>query len=236
VRSFIEQRLTPRGYRYGGRVIYTADGTFAKADYPGLRAIIVEAQGAGGGGGGAPTTGVDQWSAGAGGEGGGYATSLIPISDLDTSEAVTVGQGGAGGTTGSGGTGEASVFDTISGEVNGAGGDGGSGGVALAASRVDGATPGTSSQTNTGDLVIPGQYGQWGTNGETGINPIGRGGGGGHSHLGAGGPWSGANNAAGVAGRGYGGGGSGGNNNESQGTSRDGGPGADGVVIVHLLY
>jgi hypothetical protein len=205
-------------------VKYTASGSFTKATYPGLAAVIVECQGGGGAGGGAPTTAAGQSSYGQGGNAGGYAKSLILAADLDTSEAVTVGEGGTGaaGTTGSNGT--DSVFDTISGEVRGVGG---TGGAAIPAAATDAVTgPVSTISGGTGDLVVPGGVG--------GISvrqtATARGGNGGNSHLGAGGPAAGDTQNAG---QGYGAGGSGASRNPSLGQIA-GGAGAPGVVIVHI--
>ena len=116
------------GYVAGDPVYYDIGGSysFAKGDFPGAVAFRVQVQGAGGGGGGADITAAAQVSAGGGGGGGGYAESLVPVSDLDTSEALTVGAGGTGSAGASGTVGGDSVFDTIPGELRGVGGNGGS--------------------------------------------------------------------------------------------------------------
>src|SRR5690606_1045796 len=85
------------GYTYGGTVYFTSSGTFDKGDYPGLKAIMVEMVGGGGGAGGSAATGANQTAAAPGGGAGAYARSFILESDLASSEAVTVGTGGAGG-------------------------------------------------------------------------------------------------------------------------------------------
>lgn len=144
------------GLSLGGILYYTTPGadTFDKGDYPGLRAVIVECQGGGGGSGGAAATTGSQNAAGGGGHGGGYARSLILATDLDESEAVTVGARGAAAGAGgfNGGAGGDSIFDTISGEVRGVGGSGGVHVPLLAFPAL--ATPGgTAGAGGTGDVI-----------------------------------------------------------------------------------
>lgn len=118
-----------------GTLVYTANDTFTKADWPALRGIRVRAQAPGGGSGGCATTAAGQVSGGGNGGGGEYVENLfIPVSDLAATEAITVPQGGAGGAAGNnnGTAGADTVFDTISGEVRANGGGGGGGGAATA--------------------------------------------------------------------------------------------------------
>ena len=212
------------GYVPGPPIYFTASGNFVKANYPGLVAVIVECQGGGGGGGGSGTTGAGEASAGSGGGGGGYSRSLILVGDLDASEAVTVGAGGAPASVGND-----SVFDTISGEVRAKAGLGGtqSGNTTvhgLIAGGGAGGAPGTGILALAGGV---GGGGNWGAFGGAGF--------GGSSRLGAS-VSTGAINTNGVAGHLYGGGGSGSFNGASQGVARTGGAGAAGIVIVTPLY
>lgn len=221
------------GYLFGGTVEYTTSGTFSKdVLYRNLRAVKVKVQGGGGGGGSAATTGAGQMSIGGGGAGGGYAEAFILASDLAASEAVTVGAAGTGGTTGAGGAGGDSVFDTISGEVRGAGGGGGP--------RIAAATNGVSASTggagSGGDLNIDGQSVRCKfLVGQTLMGMDG-----GVSHLGKRVGVSGASNVGiaggGASGNSYGAGGGGGFNSASQGSTRNGGAGSQGIVIVELYY
>ena len=203
-------------YLFGGEVIFTSSGAFTKASYPGLRAIRVHVQGAGGGGGNAAANP----SMGSGGGGGGYARSWVLATDLDTSEAVTIGAAGTGGSTGVAATaGGDSIFDTISGEVRGVGGSAGA---------QDGGSF-TSGGGGTGDFVIPG--GQGGR-GSVSVN-LGLFGGGGDSFYGHGVGQS-QGGSSGQDGTGYGSGGSGGH--ASNATDRSGGNGRIGIVVVELFY
>ena len=224
------------GYAYGGTVYYTTSGTFDKGDYPGLRAVMVECQGGGQAGAGAQATDANTVAAGGGGTGGDYARSFILASDLDTSEAVTVGAGGVGASGAAGSDGTDSVFDTISGEVRAAGGNGTNPGLTAAGTTVlSYARGGLNNTGSVGDLVIPGELGETAiADGISNRMSFGRGG---RSHLGRGG--LGANplsaSQSGSPGDGYGGGGGGGANRRSQ-SAVAGGDGAPGIVIVHLYY
>ena len=203
---------TVETYRYVQTLYYTSSGTFVKADYPWLNAIRVKCQGAGGGGGAAN---VDN-TGGSGGGGGGYAEHFISdINSLAASENVTVGAGGAGGTTASGASGNPSSFGSAV-VCNG-------GAFGLVPTNPGGAG-GTISTNN--DFEVAGGIGGWGGNLVGGAIGLG-----GHSFLGFGG----ANviyGSSGNRGGGYGGGGSGGYRFPS--TTRVGGSGSDGIVIVEL--
>jgi hypothetical protein len=207
---------TPEGYCYADTVYYTSSDTFSKGDYPWLKAIKVKTQAGGGGGTGSGTAG----RTGGGGGGGEYAESFITdISSLSSSVSVTIGSGGNGGVGNSVGTdGGNSSFGSAVIAIGGKaaangyqpGGHGGSGG--------------------TGDLLVGGGGGQGGQrNGDLWHS----GGSGGDSHLGGGGKGgeymsSGQN---GSPGKEYGGGGGGASMVSG---SKNGGDGADGIVIVEL--
>src|SRR6266545_1626907 len=90
------------GYRFSQTVYYTANGTFAKASYPGLRAVRVRLVGGGGGSGGRAATAAGEATESGGGGGGGYCEKWISAAALGTSEAVTVGAGGTAGASGGG--------------------------------------------------------------------------------------------------------------------------------------
>jgi len=215
------------GYLYGGTLYYIADDTFDKADHPGLRAIKAKCQGAGGGASGCGTTAAGQCAMGFAGHGGGYAESFILVADLDTSEAITVGAGGAGGVGANAGTnGGDSIFDTISGEVRGVGGTGGLLQVATAAYV---ANNGNQTNGGTGDLVIYGEASARYLNPPVPYIQQGC-----RSHLGAGGV--GDVGANGGAGQGWGGGGGSTANGPSVAVARNGGGGANGIVIVELYF
>jgi hypothetical protein len=210
-------------YLFKETVLFTASGTFTKADYPGLRAVSVQCQGGGGGGGGASTTAAGESSSGGGGGAGGYAKSFILADNLDPAEAVTVGAGGAAGSDGND-----SIFDTISGEVRGRGGIAGD---ASGASPTFGvfALGGAGGGAGVGDLAINGGAGRDGFGGV-----FAGGGGGGKSQL-SGSPKAAPASGNGLPGIPYGGGGSGAWNDASEGATKTGGAGAIGIVIVDVF-
>lgn len=219
-----------QGFMFGGVVYFTADDTFDKADYPGLRAVRVRAVGGGGAGGGAATTGGGQSSAGHGGSGAGYSESFLLASDLAESETITVGAGGAGSSGATGATGEDSSFGS---HVVAPGGIGG--GVGGASSNTILATGTEGPAAGTGDLAHPGGVG--GGSFRDPAQP--RGGGGGSTAMTTSRRELANPGASGVDGddagsSNYGCGGCGAANSPSQGTTRKGGAGADGIVIVEL--
>ena len=218
------------GYRFGERVIYTADATWTKADYTNVRAIYIRLVGAGGGGGGAGATISNQVAGGGGGGGGGYAEALILVGALGATETVTVGEGGAasGASSSPGGNGEASSFGAHCVAGAGLGGTGSAGESAPNKS----AAGGEGGAGTTGDLLIDGGRGVINTvvlaratpslggtsmfSTPEGENRQSTGIGGGVGNL-------------------YGGGGSAASNTAST-SARAGGAGADGLVLVDILY
>lgn len=201
-----------------GSVIYNTPGThtFVKANYPGLRAVMVEMVGGGAAG---ETTGYEGGaSAGRGGGGGEYARSFLLASALGPSETVTVGAGGEPNPNpGAGGSGGQSSFGSLVIANGGQGAD-------------SGAVGGLGGTGGTGDLLIPGQRGEPGF--QTGREWSGTGG---DSYFGHGGTGRRGNfNSDAEAGAGYGSGGGGATSNA--GTVRSGGAGAPGIVIVTLYY
>jgi hypothetical protein len=209
------------------RRVYTSGATWTKPG--GLLWIDVECQGAGGGGGGAPATSGGQAAVGSGGGGGGYSRKLFTASALPSSCSVSVGTGGGGGSGADGSNGTNSTFSGSG--ITTVNGNGGGGGGASAATSGNGiATAGASGGFSGGD---------YGVSGGTGIRAIVSGGdrvclgNGGNSMLGAGS--FGAAAGAGSTGLPYGGGGSGAGISASD-TSKSGGNGADGIVIVTEHY
>jgi hypothetical protein len=220
--SGIERAGEP-AYLLKETVYYTSDGTWTKADYPGIRAVRVRCQAAGGGGGGAAITAAGQGSAGSGGGGGGYTEALVLAASLGATEAVTVGTGGAGNSGAAGDTGEDSSFGAHAVTT------GGLGGATLTASGNNGFQPGgAGGGVSTGDVSFLSSPGSPGL--RTASTSIG--GNGGPSHLGGGG--GGTTNATGGAGRIYGGGGGGAGNNPSQAGALTGGAGGAGIIIVEV--
>jgi len=215
-------------YNLVDTVYFTSSGTFAKGDYPWLRAIKVKTQGAGGGGGGSFAPAAGQGSAGAGGGGGAYSEAFITnIAGLASSVTVTRGAGGGGGAVGgSGATGTTSSFGAL---VTAAPGAGGAVGGAAQNISAGGGSGGTS---GVGDLVILGQTGQHSVinDGFLANRPYG---GNGFLGFGSGSTSNLTGSSAGFAGGLYGGGGSGAMSIGAV-AGNVGGAGANGVVIVEL--
>lgn len=225
----IEDALSVPSFLMGDQVFFTADDTFTKANYPGLRAVRIRVQGGGGAGGGAASTAAAQNAFPSGGGGGGYAEAFVLEADLAAAEAVTVGAGGTGVSGADGNAGADSIFDTVSGEVRGVGGGGGT---TMTAGTSLSHVLGAGSGGGTGDFVVTGMSGMHSvryssTSGDGALAS------GGPSHLGPGG--RGRLNATGDAAGAYGGGGGAGANNASQ-SARTGGAGGIGLVIVELFF
>lgn len=210
-------------------VYFDANGTFTKASYPGLKAVVVHCQGGGGAGGGAVATLATGCSSGGGGQGGNYARKAILAASLLTSETVTRGAGGTGVSSGNGNPGGTSSFGSHCSAAGGAGGIEGASTTGTWASTISG-TPIT---TASGDIVRQGDAGGFGMVNGTGNFALAGGGGasmwGGASQARH--PGGGGDGFAGVA---YGGGGGGGANKNSQGAGRSGGAGANGRVWVDI--
>lgn len=201
--------------------IFTASGTWTEPSglYSFVRVRLV-----GGGGGGSGGTGAASGQAqGAGGGGGGYCEQVYPIAQVNATESVVVGAGGAGATGATAGTtGGNSTFRTLVGN----GGLGGAAGFTAATSSGAclGGAGGAASNGNV--LNIKGYSGG---NGRTllGVSIV--------ASFGGASQMAGQTNQSlssavdGPSGSLYGGGGAGG---YVAVTSRSGGAGAAGVVII----
>lgn len=224
-----ELTLVPGRQGLRSREIFFTVGaaTFEKADYPGLQRVWVQVQGAGGGSAGANAA-VGELIARPGGSGGAFSESIIDASSLAAVVPVTVGAGGAAGTAiADGGVGGQSSFG---GSVVANGGSGGtvnmtSGTTASTMSGVPGAnTTGGAGAIQSGGGSSGGAFRLTGA--------VGMSGEGGDSRLGFGGFSRGSAGDGGVPrGRGSGGGGS-----LSEGGLVNGQAGADGIVIVWLIF
>lgn len=173
-------------------VSFTSSGTWTKD--AGLKYIIVEGVGGGGGGGYAYSSDFSR-SAGGGGSGG-YFKKVILAASLGATETVTVGTGGAGGTSGArtGVTGGTTTFGAHCTAVGGAGGGdmtgnlygaGGGGGIASGGDINISGNPGVYSSgaigNNGHDYSSPGiggasVLGAYGSGGQGGYNGNGAGG------------------------------------------------------------
>ena len=183
----------------------------------GLKYIVVEVQAAGGGGGGSQS-GTGQTAGGGGG--GGYSRKLVAVASLGATETVTIGVGGAGGSgNANGSTGETSSFGSHASATGGGGG-------------VHGGSNGTGGGGGIGSLGDLNTTGDGGSAGDYRSADDGTGGTGGSSYFGGGstGVYNGSGNAGGV----YGGGGAGAADTTS--STRVGGVGGAGIVIVTEYY
>lgn len=199
---------------------FSAAGSFTWNKTAGCKYLHVQAVGAGGGGGVAAGAASGQGQGGGGG-GGGYCESILAASDLPASVTVTVGAGGSGQVT-DGDPGGASTF----GAFLTAGG--GQGGAWMTATAGDGAADGGAGGTATGGNRhnIPGGDG-WPGRVIAGKSTVAAHGGPSYLSGSRRSPLSSAADAS--PGLAYGGGGAGA---FSSTTSRAGGTGAPGRVVV----
>lgn len=216
-------------------VVYSATGTWQCP--AGITSVTVECWGGGGGGGGASSASIG----GGGGGGGAYSISILTLTP-GTIYTVTVGAGAAGVSAANGGTGGDSWFSTT-GTVLAKGGGGGlfntaaGGGAGGASGSSVGTTKFSGGAGGTGQNLVSGSGG--GGGGGAGNAAVGGAGGNGGVGVGgtagAGGSVGGGAGAVGVitgagnAGNVPGGAGSGAS---TTATSRAGGAGAAGQVIV----
>ncbi len=121
----------------------------------GTRAIYVECIGGGGQGGGATATTTGNASVGTGGSSGGYSASWLTGASVKNPTTYQIGAGGTTGTTGTGQAGTNTLWDTNVIIANG-----GPGGLSLAVgTTVIGAIGGAAATAGTGDLACAGATG-----------------------------------------------------------------------------
>jgi hypothetical protein len=190
-----------------------------------LKFVIVKGVGAGGGGGGTASTSTAQKAASAGGAGGGYFEKRIAASVLSEPETVTIGAPGNGGAAGAnnGSTGGSTSFGV---HCSATGGAGGAGGAAVADAAIGSVLGGVGGAGTGGDMNLPGSDGGRTLlyNGYLILSGVG-----GPSFLATTVPH--AYDANGLTGSGFGGGGSGISSPASK-TTKAGGNGAPGIVII----
>lgn len=213
--------------------VFAANGTYTPT--PGTLLVIGEMVGGGGAGGGTPTTSATQGAAASGGCGATYQKFLW---SNPTSQAVTIGQGGAGSLSANGGAGTTTSLGAI------ATAPGGPGGLADAAGSTVGVRQRTAlvrsaAPTNSGSTRLESVLGElgWGSAMLAANGALLATGKGGNSALGLGGNaeyidvvFIGTN---GTAPSGYGSAGSGAGSSQSIATTRKGADGADGIVVLY---
>lgn len=220
------------GYLFSETVIYTANGTFSKGSYSGLRAVRIRCVGGGGGSGGCAATGVGEGATSGGGAGGTYSEKFVLAASLATNETVTIGAGGTGGAAGNntGGVGGTTSVGTLC-VANGGTQSGGAANTATT-TGASGGTPVTTG--SVGDLIIMGQEGNDGRHTNAGIRVNDAMGGGSGFGFGYGRSESNVTaSAAALAGQLYGGGASGAHNEPSQ-AAVAGAAGAAGIVVIDV--
>lgn len=213
-----------------GLITFTASGSFTKAQAAGARALEVWALGGGGAGGGAVATGVGESSGGAGGGSGTAAYDLLRVSALTFPVTVTIGAGGVAAAGLVGGAGGNTTFGSYVGGVGAAGGDAAVTGTAVGPAAGPG-TPGGILSGNANASL----YGDYGLRGFRIAATFFMPGGGARTPWGGGGRTPASLSSAGNNGSGFGTGGSGACNAASQ-AARAGGNGAQGLVLVKLVY
>lgn len=208
--------------------VFTTSGANTYYKKPNVAFIKVTVVGGGGGGGSTQTTGAGEVANGGCGGGAGASIKIIQNSALAATETVTVGAFGTGGTAGSdnAGTGGTSSFGS---HCSATGGQGGSRGTATNSSAS--ASGGDVGEGSGGDINICGTAGQLGRvqSGSASLSNIS-----GSSILG-GGIRVGATASGSQPPSGYGNGGSAATQGAST-SSRAGGNGRDGIVIVEEWY
>lgn len=213
------------------RQIFDTSGTWNKPI--GARYFHIEVQGAGGGGGGAGITAAGQASVGAGGGSGGRADAWLDGTVVSASESIEVGVAGGGGSgAASGSAGGASWFRT----ALFVGASGGNGGASVAATSGNGFAAGGTNGLGIGfptAMVFDGVAGHSGRVLAGGVAAVGRGG---HSFWTGGGLDGQASTGASGGSAEMGAGGGGAVNGPSQGSTRSGGIGGTGFVIVTSFF
>lgn len=207
-----------------GTQVLTASGTYTPT--AGTKTVRIELLGGGGGGGGVLASGGGRAGSGGGGGAGGYL--IKTFSGVTGTYTVTVGAGGAGGVNGTnGGNGGSTTFVNGGTTYTAFGGTGGT--FMLAVNNAgDNVAGGAGAVVSTnGDINGAGAPGLYGTsvNGANGSS-----GNGGSTLYGGGGVGISAS-GAGIAGAGFGAGGSGAF--DIINTSRTGGAGKGGVIIIY---
>ena len=208
------------------QTLYTAaaSGTFTRD----TRTMVarVRAVGAGGAGGGAPITDGTHFGIGAGGGAGGSCEGwFLP----GATESYTVGAGGTGVAGGTGNSGTATTFGAWLTCNGGTGGQANSATTANSQLFTNWGTGGTVTTSGGTFTTRTGQTGVWCSNNLANYFFAGAGA---DSFYGIGGKINASNTGNGPAGTGNGSGGCGGGNGVSQGTTKSGGAGTDGLIIV----
>lgn len=202
----------------------TGDASVTFSSYRAPLYALAECVGPGGGGGGA-TGGAAQSAAGGPGGGGSYSNKLISGVALGVTETVTVGTGGTAGAAAGGNGGNGSAASAFGAHCTADPGFGGNGDPSPGTAGALTSLGGAGGSSGTGDVVIPGGYGDASFRI---LNTVSISGTGGQAPNGGGGGRGVSGNATGTDGLIPGGGASGGTSNQA--VNRGGGVGARGQV------
>ena len=225
--------LPSNGYQYVDTVYFNSTGTFSKATYPWLRAVKVTTVGGGGGSAGCGTTTASQVKIGRAGGGSATAERFIEASTLAASVSVAVGAAGAAGAAGDNDGGDGGRSSFALGTAYEVSANGGVGGQLLTATSFPVVSPAmANTTTGVGDLVSVSGIGTSPIILSTIVGHAGRGGF--NAMFPAPSPET-RTNSNGAAADQYGNGGQASLNFVSQGTTRSGGAGFRGIVIVDLF-
>lgn len=208
------------------RQVFTVSGTYTPTS--GMQFCVIECLGGGGAGGGGATTSSSQVSCGSGGGGGEYASGIFSGGTIGISQSITIGAGGTPNSGSAGGNGGSTSVGALITALGGSGGTTGSSNGTVNNPGGLGGTGGTG-----GNLRSPGSAGLngWGVIVTSPAFSLTNGGQGASSQFGAGGV-SVETVSDGNPGIGFGSGGSGGQNIPSEGSTKIGGAGASGIVII----
>ena len=207
--------------------VFTATGTWTVDNN--MRQAFIFALGGGGGGGGSATSAVSSLGAGGGGAGS-WALKLTDKVTAGTTQGVTIGAAGAGGTAGdnNGSAGTDTSIGTL------CVGKGGAGGLGTGVKYVG--TGGLGGVAGTGDLTPTGTRGTSGVGMAAASSVVATGGNGASSIMGGGGLGpaqnTGTTSAAGGVATGYGAGGGGAANSADNTNNRAGGAGTAGLAFI----
>lgn len=209
--------------------VISASGTYTPT--AGMKFVLIILIGAGAGGGGADSTDGGSGMGGAGGGAGATCIALMSAATIGSSQSVTIGTKGTGGSA-SGGIGTAGGNSTLGSLLEAAGGAPGNG--AAGSGATSRSVPGAGGLATGGDLNVAGGSGDYGGGVSSGYSRGGRGGGSLFGDGGYGAVAGDSQKTAGGDGAGYGSGGGGAadTNTSGSGDGVVGGDGADGVMFA----
>ena len=219
--------------RYAGTVHITATTDFSLSTYAGIQQFDVECVGGGGGGGGVALTAAGQCAVAGGGGAGAYAWAPLTWADVNSGGTITVATAVAGGTGNA--TGTTGTTTDFMGLITCTGGAGGEGSASSATfSNIAGGVGGTATSSISGAILIRGSEASNAIRGASGAIGCLSNGAASGLYGNSVRPSASDSGSDGSDGRVYGNGGAGAFNAPSQGTAKNGGSGAAGIVKITL--